>query len=70
MDDNATIETDIKTVESMLGINEKQRWAYQRLEESLERLKPHLNELDEHGKSTFNLGMLELADAAQAGEDW
>jgi hypothetical protein len=70
MEDNVTIESDIKTVESMLSINEKQRWAYQRLEESLERLKPHLNELDEHGKGIFNLGMLELSDAAQAGEDW
>jgi hypothetical protein len=70
MDNNITIESDIKTVESMLGIGEKQPWAYQRLEESLERLKPHLNDLDEHGKGIFNLGMLELDDAAQAGENW
>jgi len=65
-----TIENDIKSIESMLSINEKQKWAYQRLEGSIERLKPHYNELDEHSKGIFNLGQLELMDAAQAGEDW
>jgi len=68
--DDFTIESDIKSIESMLGIDEKQRWAYQRLEESIERLKSHYNELDEHSKGIFNLGQLELMDAAQAGEDW
>jgi len=68
--DDFTIENDIKSIESMLGIDEKQRWAYQRLEESIERLKPHYNKLDEHSKGIFNLGQLELMDAAQAGEDW
>jgi len=68
--DDITIENDIKTIESMLSIHEKQGWAYQRIEESLERLKPHVNELDEHSKGIFNLGHLELMDAAQAGEDW
>ena len=68
--DDVTIESDIKTVESMLGINEKQPWAYQRLEESIERLKPHYNKLDEHSQGIFNLGILELSDAAQAGEQW
>jgi hypothetical protein len=68
--DDVTIESDIKTVESMLGIDEKQVWAYQRLEEAMERLKPHYNVLDEHAKGIFNLGLLELSDAAQAGEQW
>jgi hypothetical protein len=68
--DDVTIESDIKTIDSMLGIAEKQRWAYQRLEESIERLKPHINELDEHSKGIFHLGLMELMDAAEAGEDW
>jgi hypothetical protein len=68
--DDVTIESAIKTVESMLGIDEKQPWAYQRLEEAIERLKPHINELDEHSKGIFKLGVLELDDAAQAGEQW
>jgi len=68
--DDVTIESDVKTVKSMLGIDEKQPWAYQRLEESIERLKPRYNELDDHAKGIFNLGILELGDAAQAGEDW
>jgi len=68
--DVISIESEIKTIESMLGINEKQAWAYKRLEESIERLKPHINELDEHAKGIFNLGVLELLDAAQAGENW
>jgi len=68
--DDATIESDVKTVESMLGIGEKQAWAYQRLEESIARLKLRYNELDEHAKGIFNLGLLELSDAAQSGEDW
>jgi len=68
--DDVTIESDIKTVESMLGIGEKQPWAYKRLEEAIERLKPHVNELDEHSKGVVNLGVLELENAAQAGEQW
>ena len=68
--DDVSIESDIKTVESMLSIDEKKPWAYQRLEESIDRLKPHFNELDEHSKGIFNLGCLELMDAAEAGEDW
>jgi len=68
--DDVTIESDIKTIESMLGINEKQRWVYQQLEESLERIKPHINELDEHSRGIYNLGQMELMDAAEAGEDW
>jgi hypothetical protein len=67
--DGTGIESDIKTIESMLGIDEKQPWAYQRLEESVERLKPHINEMDEHSKGIFHLGFLELEDAAQTGED-
>jgi ABC-type hemin transport system substrate-binding protein len=69
-EDEITIESDIKTIESMLGIDEKQQWAYQRLEESIERLKPHINELDERSRGIFNLGVIELGDAAQAGEEW
>jgi hypothetical protein len=68
--DDFTIESDVKTIESMLGIGEMQVWAYQRLEESIERLKHHYNELDEHSKGIFNLGLLELENAAQAGEEW
>ena len=67
---NITIESDIKTIESMLSIDEKQPWAHKRLEEALERLRPHINELDEHAKGVFHLGVLELGDAAQAGENW
>jgi len=68
--DDFTIESDVKTVESILGIDEKQAWAYQRLEESMERLKSHYDELDEHAKGIFNLGFIELSDAVQAGEQW
>jgi hypothetical protein len=68
--DDITIESDIYTIKSMLDINEKKSWAYQRLEESIERLKPHLSELDDHSKGIFNLGQLELMDAEQAGEEW
>jgi len=68
--DDVTIESDIKTIESMLGIGEMKPWAYQRLAESMARLKPRYNELDEHSKGIFNLGILELMDAAEAGEEW
>jgi hypothetical protein len=68
--DDVTIESDVKTIESTLSIGEMKPWAYQRLEESIERLKPRYNELDEHAKGVFNLGILELGDAAEAGEQW
>jgi len=68
--DDVTVESDIKTIESILGIGEKHAWAYQRLEKSIDRIKFHINELDEHSRGIFNLGVLELSDAAQAGENW
>jgi len=64
----------ITTIRSMLGIvHEGKHWMYQRLEEAIEIIRKNpdeLSKLDEQSRSVINLGIIELNDAASAGENW
>jgi len=68
------VSNAISTIQSMLGIvHEGKPWMYQRLEEAIETVKKHpdeLSKLDEQSISAINLGIMELNDASSAGENW
>lgn len=68
------VSNAVSTIRSMLGtVQEGKPWMYQRLEEAIETVKKHpceLSKLDEESISAINLGIMELNNAASAGENW